>query len=153
MKKKSSKLCFRGCSEHALDAKGRLNIPARFRNVLRAEYSDDLIVTSWEKCLKVYPVTRWEVEEEKLYMMKEKDPSFEPLFRYVVGGVNECSLDKQGRILIPGNLRKRFNLVKDVALNGMRDHFELWDQLAWQQEFDRTQQRFPDMMAASTALG
>lgn len=85
--------------------------------------------------------------------MKEQDPSLEPLFRYVVGGVNECSLDKQGRILIPGNLRKRFGLVKDVVLNGMRDHFELWDQLAWQQEFDRTQQRFSDMMAASAALG
>lgn len=152
MKKKSSKLRFRGFSEHALDAKGRLNIPARFRNVLQEAYSGELIVTIWQKCLKVYPMARWEQEEEKLLSKQEKDPSLEPFVRYVVGGVHECTLDKQGRILIPAGCRKRFGIVKDVVLSGMVDHFEIWDQVAWQQEADRTQQDF-DKYTVSMASG
>ena len=58
---------FRGQSEHSLDPKGRLNIPARFRDVLREQYdSDTLIATHWKNCLKVYPLASWEAAEEKL---------------------------------------------------------------------------------------
>ncbi len=142
MKKKNQKSRFRGWSEHVLDAKGRLNIPARFRSVLHEEFDNDLIVTHWQHCLKVFPASCWEKEEEKYMDWKDKRPELESFIRYVVGGVTECSLDKQGRILLPATGRKRFHIDKKVVLTGMFDHFEVWDSEAYEKESNRTQDGF-----------
>ena len=142
MKKKTTKSRFRGSSDHVLDAKGRLNIPSRFKKVLSEQYSEDLVVTRWESCLKIYPAECWEVQEDKLLEKAEANPELERHIRYVVGGVTECTLDKQGRILLPAVERKRFHIAKKVVLQGMVDHFEVWDQEAWQRETDSAQQDF-----------
>ena len=101
---------FRGQSEHSLDPKGRLNIPARFRDVLREQYdSGTLIATNWQKCLKVYPLASWEAAEEKLIQQVDEGrmpAHFGRFVRYLIAGVTECPLDKQGRILIPPTLRE-----------------------------------------------
>ena len=59
VKKKDTGLRFRSRTEHTLDSKGRLNIPSRFREVLREVYSENLVVTNWQKSLRVYPVSEW----------------------------------------------------------------------------------------------
>ncbi|WP_457574197.1 division/cell wall cluster transcriptional repressor MraZ [Desulfolithobacter sp.] len=146
-------LRFRSRSEHTLDAKGRLNIPSRFREVLREVYDETLIVTNWQKSLKAYPVPEWEILEEKLLTEGRMQPGFGDFVRYVISGVTECPLDKQGRILIPGSLRTEFGIGKEVVLNGMLDHFEIWDKTAWQNETRRTRENFQNFEQGLSSLG
>jgi len=151
--KKTSGARFRSRSEHSLDAKGRLNIPSRFREVLREAYSESLIVTNWQKSLKAYPVAEWEILEEKLVTEGRMQPGFADFVRYVISGVTECSLDKQGRILLPASLRSEFGISKQVVLNGMLDHFEIWDKTAWQNEVRRTREDFASFSEGLSSLG
>ena len=152
-KEKIAELRFRSRSEHVLDAKGRLNIPTRFREVLSGVYSNALIVTNWQKSLKAYPVTEWETLEEKLLTQGRSQPGMSAFIRYVISGVVECSLDKQGRILLPAPLRNEFGISKDVVLNGMLDHFEIWDKEAWQNEVRRTREDFTSFREGLSSLG
>ncbi len=152
-KSKAAKLRFRSRSEHTLDAKGRLNIPSRFREVLREAYSDKLIVTNWQKSLKAYPAVEWKRVEDKLLDQARSIPGFGDFVRYVISGVSECPLDRQGRILLPPSLRAEFGLGKEVVLNGMLDHFEIWDKGAWADETRRTRDKFKDFEEGLSSLG
>jgi len=153
MKEKGSQLRFRSRSEHTLDTKGRLNIPSRFREVLRESYSETLVVTNWQKSLKAYPVPEWKKVEDKLINQAPNLPGFSDFVRYVISGVAECPLDKQGRILLPGSLRTEFGIGSEVILNGMLDHFEIWDKGAWVDETRRTRDKFKDFEQGLSSLG
>lgn len=144
---------FRSRSEHTLDEKGRLNIPARFREILQNVYTENLMVTNWEKSLKAFPPSVWLKMEDTLTEKAGKIPKFSGFVRYVVSGVVECPLDKQGRILLPGSLRDQFKLDKDVVLVGMLDHFEIWDRGAWQDETRSTCDNFKDFEEGLASLG
>jgi len=145
---------FRSRSEHNLDPKGRLNIPARFRDVLREQYDTEmLIVTNWQQCLRAYPVPEWEALEEKLLDQGRMQPNFGKFVRYIIAGVSECPLDKQGRILLPPTLRTDLNIDKDVVLVGMLQHFEIWDKNAWEEETRHTRETFEEFSAGLSALG
>lgn len=133
---------FRSRSEHNVDAKGRLNIPSRFRDVLRCEYSETLMITNWDKCLKAYPVQVWDDLESTLLSEGKKQPGMASFVRYVISGVTECPLDRQGRILIPPTLRTELDIQKEVILSGMLDHFEIWNKLAWDAETKQTRGQF-----------
>ena len=139
---KSSGYRFRSRSEHNLDAKGRLSIPSRFREVLRGEFSETLIVPHWHKCLKAYPVQVWENLEVTLLGQGKKQAGMASFVRYVISGVTECTLDKQGRILVPPALRADFDITKEVILNGMLDHFEIWNKTDWESETRQTREQF-----------
>ena len=152
-KKQEFSLRFRSRTEHSLDAKGRLNIPSRFREVLREVYSETVAVTSWDKCLKVYPAQEWEAIEEKLLNEGKKQPGLGDFLRLIVSGVAICPLDKQGRILVPPTLRGEMGIDREVVLNGMLDHFEIWDKSAWQLETKRTRERFADFGPGLSSLG
>jgi MraZ protein len=130
-----------------------LNIPTRFRDVLRTEYSETLIVTNWQKCLRAYPVPEWEALEEKLLDQGRMQPNFGKFVRYVISGVSECSLDKQGRILLPPTLRSEFGIDKEVVLVGMLQHFEIWDKAAWEEEAQHTRDTFEEFNPGLSALG
>ena len=150
---KSSKSRFRSRSEHTLDVKGRLNIPSRFRDVLQDHHNGQLMVTNWHECLKAFPTKLWEQIETTLLVQGKKQPGMESFRRYVISGVTECTLDKQGRILIPPSLRTDFDLKKDVVLNGMLDHFEIWEKNAWEKERKQTRDKFPDFQQSLSNLG
>ena len=145
---------FNGHSEHTLDPKGRLNIPARFRDVLREHYNSEmLIVTHWDKNLRAYPVAEWEALEEKLLAQGGSQPDFGKLVRYIIAGVNECPIDKQGRILLPPTLRAEMGIDKDVVVSGMLVHFEIWDKNLFNEEGSRTRQNFDKYSAGLAELG
>ena len=150
---KSSKSRFRSRSEHTLDVKGRLNIPSRFRDVLQVHHKEQLMVTNWHRCLKAFPAKIWEQIETTLLVQGKKQPGMESFRRYVISGVTECTLDKQGRILIPPSLRTDFDLKKDVVLKGMLDHFEIWEKNAWEKERKQTRDKFPDFQQSLSNLG
>jgi MraZ protein len=136
-----------------LDTKGRLNIPSRFREVLQELYDETLIVTNWQKSLKAFPVPVWQDIEEKLVGEGRNQPGLGDFVRYVISGVTECTIDKQGRILVPGSLRTEFGIGKDVVLNGMLDHFEIWALGAWQDETRRTRENFGNFEQSLSSLG
>lgn len=141
---------FRSKTEHVLDAKGRLNFPTRFREVLRVLGSEVLMIAPWNDHLRAYPLGEWEILENKLLLHGAELGDF---VRYVVGGVTECSLDRQGRIRLPPALRLDVNLDKDVVLTGMLDWVEIWDKDVWDAKAAKTREGFGDHKAKLAALG
>lgn len=143
---------FRGRSEHTLDGKGRLNIPTRFREVLRRQYDERLMVVPWNNCLKAYPLPQWEEVEMTLLATGKKQPDMVKMVRFMLGGVVECSLDKNGRILLPAKVRDDCRLEKDILVSGMITYFEIWDKLTWEKvnqptgdDFDNFEQNLLDI--------
>ena len=119
---------FFGASDHTIDAKGRVIIPARFRQVLEALGSDGVVVSRMDKTLFVYPYGRWSEVAEKINSQAEKSETMRRFRRFFIGNASDCPCDKQGRILIPPKLRSYAVLEKDISLVGVTDHFEIWNQ-------------------------
>lgn len=144
---------FRSRSEHSLDPKGRLNVPTRFREVLHQYGSADLMITSWGSHLRAYPASEWQIIEDKLLSKGREEANLAGFIRHVVSGISECSLDKQGRLLIPAPLRAEVGISKDVVLNGMLEFVEIWDKDAWLAEFSRTREQFDQYSTSLAKLG
>ena len=124
---------FRGRYEHAIDGKGRTSLPSRFREVLTSRGDSRLIITTGlEACLVAYSETEWVAFEKRLSALPQFDASVTMLRRIYVSGAIECELDKMGRVLIPGPLRKHAGLERKVLWAGMGSHIELWDQGAYE---------------------
>lgn len=144
---------FRSRTEHTLDEKGRLNFPTRFREVLRQLGSETLMIVPWKTHLRAYPLAEWEALETTLLTEGSSQPGLGKWIRYVVGGVVECSLDKQGRIRLPGDLRNDIGILKDVVLTGMLDWVEIWDRDAWNAETDAALDSFDEQEQGLAKLG
>ena len=118
---------FRTESIHTIDPKGRVIIPVRFRQVLDAYKSEGVMVSRLDKALVAYPHEKWYEIEDKILAMAEKSDVLRRFRRFFIGGAAECPIDKQGRILIPPELRNYALLEKDIVLVGVTDHFEIWN--------------------------
>ena len=118
-----------GTYSHSLDTKGRLIVPSAFRKDL----GDSFVITkNLDKCLAVYPDTEWAKLVEKMDALpKISSEAARKLRRFYFGNSVSMEVDKQGRVLIPGNLREYADLTKDVTLVGVDDHVEIWDTEAW----------------------
>jgi MraZ protein len=117
---------FRGSSFHTIDAKGRVIIPTRFRDVIRADGADGLMISRMDSCLVGFTFNEWRNIESKILAMAEKNDNMRRFRRVFIGGSFECSCDKQDRILVPPNLRQYAELEKEIVLVGVLDHFEIW---------------------------
>lgn len=145
---------FRSTTEHTLDSKGRLNFPSRFREVLNQYDSDILMVAPWGRDhLRAFPLPEWEILEDRLLTEGREKPDLASFIRYVVGGVAECSLDKQGRVQLPAQLRGKVNLSKNVMLVGMIRHVEIWDRDVWQRDNDATSENFDSFNEQLSQMG
>lgn len=122
---------FRGSSPHTLDEKGRLVIPSRFREVIRAAGGDIVMLTQWDKSVYGYTLSEWTKVEERILSMSDKSDTVRRFRRFFVGGAQECPCDKQGRVLIPPSLRKYAALDKEIILVGDLNHFEIWSKENW----------------------
>lgn len=118
---------FRGQHRHTVDEKGRLSIPAKFRDLLGSAFEGPLYVTVLDGCLVAYPADQWRALEAKLDAKGTLDPSVKRFRRTVVAPANECSVDKAGRILLSSELRKKADIQREVILAGMGRTFEIWD--------------------------
>ena len=125
---------FRGSSAHTLDAKGRIIIPTRFRDVIRAGGGDAVMVTRMDRSLFAYALGEWSKIEDRIMALAEKSEHMRRFRRVFVGGAFECVCDKQGRILIPPTLRDYAKLEKEIVLVGVLDHFEIWSRENWENE-------------------
>ena len=114
---------FRGETQHNLDSKGRIILPARFREIL----GDGFIVTrGLDKCLFVFSREEWEKIEAKVAALPLADPDARQFSRFFVGGSADSEIDGQGRAPIPQNLRKYAGLTKEVITIGVGTRIEIW---------------------------
>jgi MraZ protein len=125
---------FRGSSFHTIDEKGRIIIPARFRDVLKAGGGDGVMVSRLDKSLFAYTFEEWSKIENKILALAEKSGNMRRFRRVFIGGAFECICDKQGRILVPPSLRQYSELEKEIVLVGVLDHFEIWSRKNWENE-------------------
>lgn len=114
---------FMGEYNHTIDAKGRLIIPSKFREIL----GDAFVVTKGlDGCLFVYDNEEWQHFEEKLRSLPITNKEARQFVRFFLAGATEAEVDKQGRILIPNVLREFAQLTKDVVLVGVGSRIEIW---------------------------
>jgi MraZ protein len=125
---------FRGSSFHTIDSKGRIIIPARFRDVIKAQGSNGVMVSRMDGALVAYPYDEWRKIETRILLLAEKSENMRRFRRVFIGGAFECSCDKQDRILIPQNLRHYAEIDKEIVLVGVLDHFEIWSRKSWDRE-------------------
>ena len=121
---------FMGEYNHTIDAKGRLIIPAKFREQLGETF---VITNGNDGCLNIYTNEDWETSLEKLQLLPGNVDK-RKLVRALVAKANTVEVDKQGRILIPTALREHAGLDKDVVLAGVIDKIEVWDKSRWDNE-------------------
>ena len=130
---------FRGVTALTLDSKGRLAVPAKFREVLQLRAGGKLVVTADSAlCLLVYAAPDWEPIQQRLMGLSSFNTRTRDLQRLLVGNASDVELDSAGRILIPPSLRKFAGLDKDVALVGQGARFELWDEAKWDAQMDKS---------------
>ena len=123
---------FTGEYNHTIDPKGRLIVPARFREELGEAF---MITNGNDGCLNIYPEKAWETFLEKLQLLTNTEDK-RKIVRSFVSKANRVEVDKQGRILIPTALRGYAGLEKDVVLAGAIDKIEVWDKKRWDKETD-----------------
>ena len=124
---------FRGNNEINLDAKGRLAIPARYRDALMNQCEGSLVVTIdiKDKCLFIYPLPEWEKIEDQIASLPTFNDTTRRLQRLLIGHARDVELDGNGRINIPPELRKYAQVDKKAMLVGQRHRFELWSLDNW----------------------
>lgn len=117
-----------GQYEHTLDTKGRVIIPAKFRE----ELGDKFVLTKGlDNCLFVYSLQEWSYIEAKLKVLPLTKKDARAFTRFFLAGAIECEIDKQGRILIPANLREHARIEKDVIFIGVSTRVEIWSKEIW----------------------
>lgn len=122
---------FRGVAQLNLDAKGRMAIPAKYRDeILSSGYEKVVVTADPSKCLLIYPMPAWEPIEKKFNNLGLDERS-RNLQRLIIGMASDVDMDGTGRILIPAPLREFAGLNKEVALVGQGAKFELWDAAQW----------------------
>ncbi len=119
---------FMGEFSHTVDTKGRLIIPAKFREQLGSEF---IVTKGLDGCLFAFPQSEWVSFEEKLRALPLTQKGARQFTRFFVAGATPCELDKQGRILLPATLREFACLDKDVVLAGMLNRVEIWSKEKW----------------------
>lgn len=118
-------MVFRGGPVLTLDAKGRLTVPVRWRDMLVATVQGQLVVAkNPDGCLSLYPLPVWEQFEASLLSLTTEDEAWR---RFFVGSATEVEIDSAARVLIPPELRSWAGLEREVKFMGVGPNFELWD--------------------------
>lgn len=130
---------FLGEHQHTLDNKGRVILPARYRE----ELADGLVFTpAQDRCIDVYPVTAFERRVEELRRLPREDERARKFVRVFMAGAHQESPDSQGRVVIPPRLRTYAGLTKEVTINGADEKLEIWDRDTWEEYRARAEADF-----------
>ena len=115
--------------EHSLDAKGRLILPSKIREDMGEKF---IITKGLDKCLFGFSQTEWANFEEKLKTLPLTNKNARDFVRFFLSGATECEIDKQGRFLIPNNLRVAAQLEKEAVIIGVGTRLEIWNKQNWE---------------------
>ncbi|EAR08940.1 division/cell wall cluster transcriptional repressor MraZ [Reinekea blandensis] len=134
----SDNIMLRGVHSLALDAKGRVAVPSRYRAMLDAAAENQLVITidTESRCLLVYPLPEWEVIQEKISALSSFNKAARRIQRLLIGYATDVDIDSAGRVLISAPLREYAGLDKKVVLLGQGNKFELWSEAEWEQARD-----------------
>lgn len=137
---------FRGQFLHSVDAKGRISLPARFRELLTTDGDARFVLTPspFDSCLHLYPMRAWEAFEQRVSELPSLDQNVVRFRRLYVSAAVECELDRAGRVLVPPGLRERAHLDRDAVWAGMGKILELWSK----PDFDRALTMTPEQAEA-----
>lgn len=133
-------MAFRGQFRHTVDPKGRLSIPAKFRDVLQSDYGSELVIApigdvitrpTAKAYLEVHPFTEWQEIEARVRTLSRFDEDVRKFRRDYISLGDNVPLDPQGRIQVKQEYRERTGLAKDVIIVGMGDYFEVWNAERW----------------------
>jgi MraZ protein len=126
---------FQGATSLSLDAKGRMAVPARHRDVLQKAAEGHLVLTAHpHRCLLLYPAPDWEPIRARILAAPSLEAQSAKLRRLLVGFAVDLDMDAAGRVLIAPELRQYAGLDKDVWLVGQGSHFEVWSDAGWKQQ-------------------
>lgn len=145
---------FLGRYHHTVDAKGRLSIPGKYRDVLARREGGGLVVTKDpDRCLVVLPLDEWKRLADKIKSIPGTVQVVKDYKRFVHGEAVDCTLDRQGRILIPPDLRQFAQLDRDVMLVGVDDHFEVWSLDRWESKAEQMARDIDQIAGAIAGYG
>jgi transcriptional regulator MraZ len=127
---------FLGQYQHNLDEKGRLMIPARYRELLAA---GAFITQGFDKCLMVMTDLHFKEVYDRINAMNMADPNARLLRRHILSNAYSVEIDRVGRILVPGNLRQIIGLENEAIVAGQGEYFEVWNPADWNEQMDQLQ--------------
>ncbi len=133
---------FIGTYEHTLDDKGRVAIPARFRDGLGARF---FATKGLDGCLFLFPEDEWRRRQAELASLPLTMRDARAYSRLFLAGACECELDRQGRVNIPGYLREYAGIVRDVVVIGVMDRVEIWSRDAWREYSAKAEESYEDV--------
>jgi MraZ protein len=137
---------FTGSYFHTMDNKGRVSIPARYREILKDRKDRQIILTNFGGYLLAFPQTEWSKIEAKFAEQPLFRKDLRNFQRFLISGVEECVLDRQGRILVPPNLRDYARLSREVCLVGAIRCFEIWDRSTFEAHRKQLEESIDEVM-------
>ena len=133
---------FMGEYQHNIDVKGRMIVPAKFREGLGESF---VLTRGLDKCLFAYPMEEWKILEEKLKKLPLTKKDARSFTRFFFSGAVECEVDKQGRINIPQTLRNYSKLEKECVVIGVSGRVEVWAKEIWEDYFTESEESFAEI--------
>ena len=145
---------FRGAAAINIDAKGRMAMPVRFRELFAAASEGKLVITidTEESCLMIYPLPEWDIIQAKLEQLPSFNPAARRIQRLLIGHATDVELDGNGRILLPSVLREYGQLEKKAILLGQGKKIELWSESLWNARRDDYLQEASDTSELPDAM-
>jgi len=138
---------FAGSHLLTVDDKGRLAIPARFRQQLADEYGLQVFLTrSYLPCVEIYPATEFRAVVDQIERMEDRKKA-DLLTRVFIGSAVETELDKQGRVLLPQLLRKLAQLDTEAVAVGQNKRIEVWSEAVWTEQISGGHEELADAFA------
>ena len=134
--------------QHAIDTKNRMIVPAKLREDLGNKF---VITKGLDGCLYVYPLSEWEILQEKLKKLPLTNKDARAFVRFFFSGATEIEMDKQGRGLIPQNLKEYAGIEKDIVSIGVLSRVEIWSKEKWNEynnsdvDFDSIAEKMNDL--------
>ncbi|WP_425486356.1 division/cell wall cluster transcriptional repressor MraZ [Erysipelothrix inopinata] len=140
-------LVFIGEYQHNIDTKGRIIVPAKFRD----ELGEVMIVTRWlDGCLAIYTMEQWQQVYENLKKLPSTKREARMYTHMIMSKAAECEMDSQGRIRIPSHLTQEAHLTKNCVLVGVSDHVEIWDKERWDAYYETASENFEEIAESLT---
>jgi MraZ protein len=148
--KQGAERMFLGEYQHSLDSKGRITIPSKFREQLDNKF---VLTKGLDNCIFLYPLDEWRVVEEKVRSLPLTRADVRSFARFFFSGASELEIDKQGRIVLPVNLRDYAQIDKDTVIIGVGARIEIWSTEKWAEYNQNAEASYEEIAESLVDLG